>query len=142
MGSTGLLHKGLGKKDPRDAANVRGHGHQPQEVDDVTQAIARLGRQLLRFLLPGAGRHRAPNTGPLAPRHVAAGDVPAVWPRRPAPPVLLSGEDPWLIRPYVLTPEERQARRTRRHRRRTLWLAVHGIDAGPRHIHGAEVPAA
>ncbi|KPC63708.1 hypothetical protein [Streptomyces chattanoogensis] len=24
-------------------------------------------------------------------------------------------------------------------RRRTLWLAVHGIDAGPRWIHGVEV---
>lgn len=141
MGSTDRLHKGLGTKDPRDAANVRGRGHQPLEVDDVTQAIARLGRQLPRFLLPGAGRHRTPDTGPLAPRLVGAGDVPAVSPGRPAPPVVLSGEDAWLIRPYVLTPEERQARRTQRHQRRTVWLAVHGIDVEPRRPHGVEVPA-
>ncbi|MFF4601982.1 hypothetical protein ACFY12_04375 [Streptomyces sp. NPDC001339] len=55
---------------------------------------------------------------------------------------LLRGEDIYLIRPYVLTPEERQerrARRERRERRRVLWLASQGIDAGPRWIHGMEV---
>jgi hypothetical protein len=37
-----------------------------------------------------------------------------------------------MIRPYLLTPEQRQ-------RRRALWLATYGIDVGPRHIHGMEV---
>ncbi|WP_245689768.1 hypothetical protein [Streptomyces chattanoogensis] len=54
-------------------------------------------------------------------------------------PELLRGEDSYLIRPYVLTPEERQERRAQRGRRRVLWLAVHGIDAGSRWIHGVEV---
>ncbi|WP_281181976.1 hypothetical protein [Streptomyces chattanoogensis] len=57
--------------------------------------------------------------------------------QRPGLP--LRGEDSPLIRPYVLTPEERQERRLQRGRRRALWLAVHGIDAGPRWIHGVEV---
>ncbi len=52
---------------------------------------------------------------------------------------LWRGEDVALIRPYVLTPEERRERRLQRGRRRTLWLAVQGIDAGPRWIHGVEV---
>lgn len=107
----------------------------------MTQAIARLGSLLLRFLLPAVGRHRAPATAPLVSPSAPAGDVPTVQPRQPAPLVLLSGEDAGLIRPYVLTPEERQARRMQRRRRRTLWLAVHGLDVGPRRIHGVEVPA-
>ncbi|MFF9803162.1 hypothetical protein ACF1G3_37960 [Streptomyces rochei] len=32
-------------------------------------------------------------------------------------------------------------RKLQRQRRRALWLAVHGIDVGPRHIHGMEVSA-
>ncbi|MEU5306573.1 hypothetical protein ACH4YO_18890 [Streptomyces noursei] len=52
---------------------------------------------------------------------------------------LLRGEDAPLIRPYVLTHEEwRRRERPLRRGRRALWLAVHGIDAGPRWIHGAE----
>ncbi|UQA95308.1 hypothetical protein [Streptomyces halobius] len=54
-------------------------------------------------------------------------------------PGLLRGEDTALVRPYVLTPEERKQRRLRRRRRRALWLAVHGVEAGPRWIHGVEV---
>ncbi|MGW2634562.1 hypothetical protein ACWC2K_35355 [Streptomyces chattanoogensis] len=56
--------------------------------------------------------------------------------RQPRP---LRGEDVALIRPYVLTPEERRERQEQRGRRRALWLAVHGIDTGPRWIHGVEV---
>jgi hypothetical protein len=39
------------------------------------------------------------------------------------------------------SPAERRERRRQRQRRRALWLAVHGIDAGPRWIHGVEVAA-
>ncbi|MFG3516591.1 hypothetical protein [Streptomyces bobili] len=46
-----------------------------------------------------------------------------------------------LVRPYLLTPEERHERRLQGQRRRALWLAVHGIDVGPRRIHGMEVSA-
>ncbi|MFF2513324.1 hypothetical protein [Streptomyces sp. NPDC058086] len=49
--------------------------------------------------------------------------------------------DAHLVRPYLLTEEERRARRSQRQRRRALWLAVHGIAVGPRHIHGVEVSA-
>ncbi|WP_018536616.1 hypothetical protein [Streptomyces sp. MspMP-M5] len=54
---------------------------------------------------------------------------------------MLRGEDTPLVRPYVLTPAERRERRLRRERRRVLWLAVHGIDVGPRWIHGMKVAA-
>ncbi|MGW3563802.1 hypothetical protein ACWDSL_07865 [Streptomyces sp. NPDC000941] len=48
-----------------------------------------------------------------------------------------------LIRPYVVAHEQLEGaeRRLRRQRRRTLWLAVHGIDVGPRVIHGVRVVA-
>ncbi|MBB5934979.1 hypothetical protein [Streptomyces zagrosensis] len=57
---------------------------------------------------------------------------------------MLPGEVSPLVRPYLLTREERERRaETRRHRasRRALWLAVHGVDVGPRFIHGVEVAA-
>ncbi|MFC7263796.1 hypothetical protein [Streptomyces lutosisoli] len=91
---------------------------------------------LVRTLLPARGRHRAvparlPDCdrppSPVHPRRSVD-----VWPFEP---------DTHLVRPYLLTPEERHERRLRQHRRRALWLAVHGIDIGPRRIHGVEVPA-
>ncbi|GAA2618502.1 hypothetical protein [Streptomyces vastus] len=39
--------------------------------------------------------------------------------------------------PQLTCREERLQRR----RRRELWLAVQGIDVGPRRIHGVELPA-
>ncbi|MHA5052310.1 hypothetical protein [Streptomyces sp. SD15] len=94
---------------------------------------------LVRALLPARGRHRAaqvqpPGQGsPLAPASPLLSGRPLdVWPFEP---------DTHLVRPYLLTPQERHERRLRRQRRRALWLAVHGIDVGPRHIHGVEVPA-
>ncbi|MFF4698189.1 hypothetical protein [Streptomyces chattanoogensis] len=103
----------------------------------MAKPIARIFESLLRLLLPARGRHRAAGPLPAARRCGALAPVlphlPAVWPK------LLQGEDIYLIRPYVLTPEERQERRLQRGRRRTLWLAVHGVDVGPRWIHGVEV---
>ncbi|MGG2462738.1 hypothetical protein ACO0M4_23460 [Streptomyces sp. RGM 3693] len=109
--------------------------------------IASLFLPLLRLLLPADGRHRTPDTPPAAPSAPRRED-PQSWIaplRAPArPPVLLRGEDVPLVRPYVLTEaerEERRERRLRRGRRRALWLAVHGLDVGPRRIHGVEVAA-
>ncbi|MFF2813303.1 hypothetical protein ACFVT2_40315 [Streptomyces sp. NPDC058000] len=107
--------------------------------------IASLFLPLLRLLLPAPGRHRAPGSPTVtAPREAAppAAVAPLRVPVRP--PVLLRGEDVPLIRPYVLTEAERKEcreRRERRGRRRALWLAVHGVDVGPRRIHGMEVAA-
>ncbi|MEV0370501.1 hypothetical protein AB0I10_11825 [Streptomyces sp. NPDC050636] len=92
---------------------------------------------LLRLLLPARGRHRS--VGALPAGRCEDAPTPAL-PRVTAGQLgLLRGEDVALIRPYVLTPEERQERRLQRGRRRALWLAVHGYDAGPRWIHGVEV---
>jgi hypothetical protein len=111
-------------------------------VEDVLHRIARLVELLLRFLWPASGRHRNRN------RHRAGGvarptPVPAapVAPGRRSSPheALLHGEDSRLVRPYLLAHERRVQARQQRARRRTLWLAVHGIDVGPRHIHGVDV---
>ncbi|MEV7382110.1 hypothetical protein [Streptomyces lydicus] len=103
----------------------------------MTNATARLLIPLLRLLFPGRGCHRSAGALPVARRE----DAPTLaLPRFPVRQAgLLRGEDVALIRPYVLAPEERQERRVQRGRRRSLWLAVHGYDAGPRWIHGVEV---
>ncbi|WP_406307919.1 hypothetical protein [Streptomyces griseoaurantiacus] len=104
--------------------------------------IAYLLEPLLRLLWPASGRHRHQN------RHRAGGAaqplpapaVPATPDRRPSPhEALLHGEDSRLVRPYLLAHEQRVQARRQRARRRTLWLAVHGIDVGPRRIHGVRV---
>ncbi|MFF7328654.1 hypothetical protein ACIQU5_05645 [Streptomyces sp. NPDC090306] len=99
---------------------------------------------LSRLLLPGAGRRGRP-------ARVAVDPVAAPCPvgstvrRLGGPP--LRGEDHALVRPYVLAYEReerarlRERARLQRARRRTLWLAVHGVDVGPRVIHGVEVTA-
>ncbi|MYT33971.1 MULTISPECIES: hypothetical protein [unclassified Streptomyces] len=108
----------------------------PWEVDDMRKHSAWIFELLLRALLPGKGRHRS-GDAPSTPEHP---DTPTLSiPRVPAEQRLLRGEDVALIRPYILTPQERQERRLQRARRRALWLAVHGVDAGPRWIHGVEV---
>lgn len=132
-----------GTEDPRDryrrpggmALNLTG-------VEDVLHRIALLVEPLLRLLWPASGRHRHQN------RHRAGGAAqPAPAPaapvtsgRRPSPhEALLHGEDSQLVRPYLLAHEQRAQTKQQRARRRTLWLAVHGIDVGPRHIHGVDV---
>ncbi|MFE3851547.1 hypothetical protein ACFXPN_10420 [Streptomyces griseorubiginosus] len=97
--------------------------------------IARLIEPLLRLLWPASGRHRHRTGGgaPLAP-------VPAAPSRRPSPhETPLRGEDSRLVRPYLLAHEQREQARRQRARRRALWLAVHGVDVGPRRIHGVDV---
>ncbi|MFD3560182.1 hypothetical protein ACFWVU_10980 [Streptomyces sp. NPDC058686] len=106
--------------------------------------IARLMEPMLRLLVPASGRHRQDAGEPLSPEPA----VPAP-PRCPSPHTApLRGEDSRLVRPYLLAHERRdlahqqreQAKRQRA-RRRALWLAVHGVDIGPRRIHGVEVVA-
>ncbi|MGW0731402.1 hypothetical protein [Streptomyces sp. NPDC002851] len=107
---------------------------------DMAHCIARIFEPLLRFFLPGPGRRRNAGKTGLAPT-IGTPALPAPLTHR-RPVLLTHGEEPPLLRPYVLTPAElRERRRTQRRRRRALWLAVHGVDLGPRRIHGVEVTA-
>lgn len=102
----------------------------------MPHCIARIFEPLLRLLLPAPGRHRGAETDPATPLT----DAPtARLPRVSAP--VLRGEDIGLVRPYLVAHERRQEERRQRARRRALVLAAYGIDAGPRWIHGVEVPA-
>jgi hypothetical protein len=49
------------------------------------------------------------------------------------------GEDSPLVRPYLEAHERRMAEARRR--RRTLWIALHGVDIRPRPLRRAEVAA-
>ncbi|MGY1524855.1 hypothetical protein ACW69C_13925 [Streptomyces sp. MN3] len=131
-----------GTEDPRDRyRRPGGMALNRNGVEDVLHRIAYLLEPLLRLLWPASGRHRHQN------RHRAGGAAPAPEPatplaagRRPSPhQALLRGEDSRLVRPYLLAHERRAQARQQRARRRTLWLAVHGIDVGPRRIHGVDV---
>ncbi|WP_438488210.1 hypothetical protein [Streptomyces sp. S186] len=116
------------------------------EVDDVRKHSAWFFELLLRVFLPAQGCHRSADASPEAGREDAATPVPLrVSPKHSG---LLCGEDVPLIRPYVLASEElrqrrerqeRQERRLQRGRRRALWLAVHGVDAGAHWNHGVQV---
>ncbi|MGW0562702.1 hypothetical protein ACWDZ4_19290 [Streptomyces sp. NPDC003016] len=47
-----------------------------------------------------------------------------------------------MVRPYLEVHERQLAEvRRQRTRRRALWLAVHGVEVGPRFVHGVEVDA-
>ncbi|WP_328921923.1 hypothetical protein [Streptomyces griseoaurantiacus] len=104
--------------------------------------IAYLLEPLLRLLWPASGRHRHQNRHRAEgrARNTPAPTTPVTPDRRPSPcEALLHGEDSRLVRPYLLAHEQRVQARRQRARRRTLWLAVHGIDVGPRRIHGVDV---
>ncbi|MFE2458016.1 hypothetical protein [Streptomyces sp. NPDC059402] len=91
---------------------------------------------LLGLLLPGSGRRRRgrpPATEPAEPPY-----TPDVTVRRTGKPAL-RGEDNTLVRPYLLAHERQEEARRRQVRRRALRFAVHGIDLGPRVLHGVEV---
>lgn len=108
----------------------------------MLDCIARLIEPLLRLLWPAGGRHRAPlitaaPTTPTVP--VAAAAPSAVAPSIGAARAVPCTEEAPLVRPYVLTHERREEVRRQRARRRALWLALHGVDIGPRLIHGVEV---
>ncbi|MFD8385644.1 hypothetical protein ACFV2X_45230 [Streptomyces sp. NPDC059679] len=85
----------------------------------MTKAIAWIFEALLRLVLPPSGRHRATDT---------ANGRPTGW-HQHAPTC------EWQQR------LERAEYRLARQRRRALRLAVHGVDVGPRLIHGVKVAA-
>ncbi|GAA2306546.1 hypothetical protein GCM10010431_27880 [Streptomyces kunmingensis] len=85
--------------------------------------IVRLFEPLLRFLLPPTGRHRLASMG----SNRALPDCGCLLP--------LCTEYIPTARAYLMTDELR----LQRHRRRALWLAVHGVDVGARRIHGVKV---
>ncbi|MFD8220382.1 hypothetical protein ACFV2U_43610 [Streptomyces sp. NPDC059697] len=92
---------------------------------------------LVHALLPARGRHRA---APAQLPDVDRSPAPSTQVHRPVD-VRPFERDAHLVRPYLLTPEERRERRSQRQRRHAVWPAVHGIDVGPRRIHGVEVSA-
>ncbi|OEJ96184.1 hypothetical protein [Streptomyces thermolilacinus] len=105
----------------------------------MSHCIARILDPLLRLLWPAPpARHRAVPSPAALPVRTS----PPLPPRPTrAPEPYYTGEDSALVRPYLLAHEQRAEERRRRARRRTLWLAVHGIDLGPRVIHGIEITA-
>jgi hypothetical protein len=119
--------------------------NEQKKVDDVSHRIARcLLEPVLRPFLPGTGRRRRTRgrseDRPAVIGSAADSESPLCKETYP-----LHGEDHSLVRPYLIAHEQRQAQREearrQRGRRRALWLAVHGIDIGPRVIHGVEVTA-
>ena len=97
--------------------------------------------QTLMRVLPPTGRHRAGVGAACVKTHQQA-DVPSVRPTTlVAGRALSRGEDIGHVRPYFVAHERKQEAQRQRARRRTLWLAVHGVDNGPRMIHGVRVVA-
>lgn len=129
----------------------------------MAQAIAWIFEALLRLVLPPSGRHRAADGRPAVQHRHAPTMRTARVPDASAQPMTAEdvnastgpfrlssgppdGHDTAMVRPYLVAHEqqhrlERVERRLRRQRRRTLWLAVHGVDVGPRVIHGVRVAA-
>ncbi|MFD5071845.1 hypothetical protein ACFWNC_28550 [Streptomyces sp. NPDC058369] len=115
----------------------------------MKQAIARLLEPFLRFLIADS-RRRRPRDGSAADPYPYSCDYlagPTTFRTGERPP---RGEDSPLVRPYLVAHERQLAEEAarvateeqrQRARRRTLRLAVHGVDTGPRRIHGVEVAA-
>lgn len=95
----------------------------------MNDRIVRISEFLLRFFRPSPGRDWVPVRPPI----VECADVQTLAPPRVWVPLLLSGEDTVSVRPYLVACEQQGERR------RALFLAVHGIDAGPLVIHGVVV---
>lgn len=107
--------------------------------DDVTQTTGSTRHGRLRL---GHSAVIVPAAGEYAPGHGAHGRIdPPTMPLLRASAKTLRGEDTELVRPYFVAHEQRSEIQRQRSRRRALWLAVHGVDVGPRWIHGVEVTA-
>jgi hypothetical protein len=105
------------------------------EVDDMRKLSARIFEKLLQLLLPGQGRHRAER--PVMRRQDEPTMRTAPAPQAPA----LAASMEYMNASDQREREQRAERRLRRRRRQALWLAVHGVDMGPRWIHGVRVVA-
>ncbi|CAM5249325.1 hypothetical protein GCM10010329_08270 [Streptomyces spiroverticillatus] len=110
------------------------------------ELILRLGELLVRLLVPARGWHRTvPEQGDPAPRarrrtvvcRTAVDFQPGYFPALRATGGALVRTQAQIA--YELA--EQAEARLRRQRRRALWLAAYGIDAGPRvmQIHGMAV---
>lgn len=103
--------------------------------------IARFFEPLLRLLFPPGGQRRqgeAISHPALLARRRLVGCC-SVVPLASPPP---NGANGPLVRSRAQAAHlrwERTELRLRRQRRRALWLAVHGVDVGPRVIHGVAV---
>lgn len=131
-------------KTPAAAARSPGPPIDPVELTTLTHLAARLFEPLLRRVWPASGRHRPSEDPPAAPAAVPPRAVPfpAVATAAHGSVPLLRGQDVDLVRPYLVAHEDRREEvRRQRARRRVLWLAVHGVDLGPKVIHGVEVAA-
>ncbi|MDQ0943391.1 hypothetical protein [Streptomyces sp. V1I1] len=91
----------------------------------MTRLADRLVALLLRCL---EGRPPSPPPYPYSCEYVAGHTYRCTGERPPR------GEDSPLVRPYLVAHERQQQAM-----RRALWLAVHGVDIGPRPIHGVQV---
>ncbi|WP_406169926.1 hypothetical protein [Streptomyces sp. NBC_00996] len=105
----------------------------------MSHRLVRVFEPLLRLLLPGSGRHRLAVTTQMGRQPVTSHFGGPTAHRAGSRP--LRGEDHALVRPYLVAHERRREAQRQRARRRALWLAVHGVDIGPRLIHGVEVTA-
>jgi hypothetical protein len=94
----------------------------------MSNPIVRLVGLVLRLLLPPSGRRRS---GVTPPPVVASTPTCVVT----APTARCQARVPHA------RGSARERIRVQRQRRRALWLAVHGVDVGPRSIHGVEVAA-
>ncbi|MFD8723891.1 hypothetical protein ACFV2H_39555 [Streptomyces sp. NPDC059629] len=102
----------------------------------MPHCIAHIFEPLLRLLWPAPGRHRRPD-------HSSAGlavEASTACPARVPDARVLRGEEIGLVRPYLVAHERREAQKQQA-RRRTLRLAVRGIDISPRLFDGVEVTA-
>ncbi|WKX71391.1 hypothetical protein [Streptomyces sp. XD-27] len=105
----------------------------------MEETIARIVEWLLRLLLPAPGRHRAAH--PSSTTSLQGAPTVNLPPAPAATAPAVHAEDVALVRPYLVAHERCQEARRQPHRRRTLWLAVHGVDVGTRWIHGVRVAA-
>ncbi|MGY0059895.1 hypothetical protein ACWY4P_25690 [Streptomyces sp. LZ34] len=103
----------------------------------MAYAIAWIFERLLRLLFAPSGRHRAAHAADGRPAVRHQGAPPHARGAVVVRPYVVAYEQPWEQRQR----EQRAERRLRRQRRRTLRLAAHGIDIGPRVIHGVRVAA-